>query len=172
MDASSAILVAIAVVVVGVGVGVVALGLIVRRSKSRGGHRPAPSPDFEALERSDLFELFHVIPRRFSNHPAIDCLNDRGGFDFEHARNTLMLPVDQALADKLGLSVYTDTPLPAYVEGVQGQLDRIWGSQDAVAARNGDEAAVGRIADRIYGLADVMKAGLVNGDLIADVKRL
>lgn len=169
MGVSSTTLVVLAIVV-GV-IGVVALGLVIRRSKSRSGRRPSPSPDFEALERSGLFALFHVIPRRFSTHPAIDSLDDRGGFDFDHARNTLMLPVEQALADKLGLSVYTDTPLPAYLEGVRGQLDRIWASEDAVAARNGDEAAAGRVADRIYVLADVMKAGLVNGDLIADVKR-
>lgn len=169
MGVSSTALVVLAVAVA--AIGVVALGLVIRRSKPRGGHRPPPSPDFEALERSGLFALFHVIPRRFSNHPVIDFLDDRGGFDFDHARNTLMLPVDQTLADKLGLSVYSDTPLPAYIEGVQGQLDRIWGSEDASAARNGDEAAAGRVADRIYALADVMKAGLVNGDLIADVKR-
>lgn len=159
------------IIVVGVLIGVIMLGLMVRRSRSRGTPRSSPPVDFDALERSEQFALFHIVPQQFSPHPLIAFLTAREVFDFEGARNTLFLPKEQALADKLGISVYSDTPLSSYIEGVQGQLDRIWLSNDGVAAQDGDEAAAARLSDRTGALIDTLKAGLVNGDLMVDVKR-
>lgn len=151
-------------------VGVVILGLMVRRSMSQRHHSPTAAPDVDAPEKSEQFKPFHIISSQFSDHPLLDFLGQRGLFDTDDHRNVLMLPVKQELATELGISVYSDTPLPAYIEGLRGQLDKIWESADSDAARTGDTKATQRVADKVKGLCDTLKAGLVNGDLIVDVK--
>lgn len=58
-------------------------------------------------------------------------LMDRGLFDLNELRNTLMLPVDQELANKMRISVYSDNPSLAYTNGISDQLERFWNSTEA-----------------------------------------
>lgn len=150
-------------------VSMVMLGLIAKLSMSRKASQP--SRKLDATDQEVLFEPFRIIPRQFENHPLIEFLSARDRFDIESAQNTLMLPVRQTLADELRISVYSDNPLPSYLEGVQGQLDKRWHSEDGMAAQNGDPLALDRLADDLILLTNTIRAGLVNGDVVVDVKR-
>lgn len=148
---------------------IVVLGLIGKLSISRNASQPSRTLD--AVDQEVLFEPFRIIPKQLESHPLIELLSARDRFDFESAQNTLMLPVRQALADKLRLSVYSDNPLPSYLEGVENQLNKRWHSEDGIAAQNGDPLALDRISDDLLLLTDTIRAGLVNGDVVVDVQR-
>ncbi|WSG77391.1 hypothetical protein U8P80_30985 (plasmid) [Rhizobium beringeri] len=157
---------------VGVAAFSVARKITALRSGQRSSAKASKAIDIEALNESGAFKLFHVIPLRFSGHPMIALLVDRGLFDFNELRNTLMLPVDQELANKMQISVYSDDPLLAYTNGISAQLERFWNSTEGVAARAGDSSAIEHIAKETYRFAATVRAGLINGDVFVDVKEM
>jgi len=123
------------------------------------------------LESSQLFKLFHIIPISMSSHPLIAMLLEGGEFNFDDGRNTLMLPLDYKLANRMGISVYSDDPIAGYMDGLTGKLYEIWNSPAAAAARAGDISAREEVCEGTYQLAGIMRIGLINGDLLADYRQ-
>jgi hypothetical protein len=129
-----------------------------------------PSYDqLEELARQRVFKPQYVIPIQLSNHPVLVLLKDHGLLDLRSNANQLMLPVDRELAQSMRLPRYAETPLPSYLEGVSGQLDRVWATAEANGANSGDKDALLRAADDVIGLQNILKAALINGDVqVAD----
>jgi hypothetical protein len=123
---------------------------------------------YSKLERSRLFELFHIVPISFSSHPLIAFLMEDEKFRFDDPRNTLMLPLGRELANKMGTAVYTKNPCQSYVVGLTSVLDKFWAAADGVAAGNGDPSAAERIAQQTFYLVLTMRNALINRDLLPD----
>lgn len=155
---------------IGIATFSVARKITALRSGQRSSAKAIKAIDIEALHESGAFKLFHVIPSQFSSHPMIALLAERGLFDLNEMRNTLMLPVDQELANKMQISAYSDNPSLAYNNGISAQLERFWNSTEGVAARAGDSSAIEHLAKEIYRFAATVRAGLINGDVFVDVK--
>lgn len=120
---------------------------------------------FSKLEASNLFDLFYIVPTGCLSHPLMSLMIENGKFRRDDPRNTIMLPIDHGLAAKLGVSIYSEDPCDAYVEGLIGWLDRIWDSPDGLAARSGNPSAEERIAEATFSVIVTIRAALVNGDL-------
>ena len=116
-----------------------------------------------------VFQGHHVIEQQaFRNSPLLRALSRSDLFDLHGPRNMLNLPADQALAAKMGLSPHPGGPLGAYTDELATVLSDLQMSPDGQATLRGDQAAAQRIAARVNGLSDTLKAGLVNGDLVSN----
>jgi hypothetical protein len=88
-----------------------------------------------------------------------------GKFDVQAPSNRLYLPTDQELAAELKITPHTGYHPESYREVVPRVLGDLQGSEDGALARNGNEEAQSRLADRLASLRDAMKAAVANGDL-------
>lgn len=121
---------------------------------------------------TEVFRGHHIIERRgvFPRSELLQALADPELrlFEIDGARNMLNLPVDRALATRLGVSPHPGGPLGGYTNGLLQELDRLQNTVDGQATLRGDRAAAQRIADRVTTLTDTMRAGLINGDLVTN----
>lgn len=116
-----------------------------------------------------VFQGHHVIEQAaYARSELLQVLSERGLFELHGPRNILNLPADKALAAQMGLSPHPGGPLGAYTDELAAALERLEISPDGQATLLGDQAAAQRIAARVNGLADTLKVGLVNGDLVSN----
>lgn len=121
------------------------------------------------MSDTPVFQGHHVIEQAaYSRSELLQALSERGLFDLHGPRNILNLPADKALAAQMGLSPHPGGPLGAYTDELAAALQRLEISPDGQATLLGDQAAAQRIAARVNGLTDTLKAGLVNGDLVSN----
>ena len=93
-------------------------------------------------------------------------LEAAGQFDVDGSFNRLYLPIERALAEKLGCSQFSDDPLPSYRDGMLEQLKSIEDSPDGRAALSGDLEATARVVEAISKLQAIIKVALTNGDVV------
>lgn len=116
-----------------------------------------------------VFQGHHVIEQAtFDRSALLRSLMRQGLFDMNGPGNMLNLPVDRALAARLGLSPHPGGPLGEYSKGLLGVLDELQKSGDGQLAMRGDRAAAERVAAKVHELSTTMKAALVDGDLISN----
>nr|WP_268968665.1 AHH domain-containing protein [Nitratireductor aquimarinus] len=119
-----------------------------------------------------MHQEHHIIERQaFGKSGLLKELSKRNLLNLDSPRNLLNLPQSKELAAKLGVSPHQGGPLKAYSEGLAGQLQRLQGTKDYRAMLSGDKAAGQRLAGRVNGLMDTLKAGLVNGDLYTNTPK-
>ncbi|MCV0380518.1 AHH domain-containing protein [Nitratireductor sp.] len=124
------------------------------------------------MTKTNLHQEHHIIERQaFGKSGLLKELSKRNLFNLDSPRNLLNLPQSRDLAAKLGVSPHQGGPLKAYSEGLAGQLQRLQGTKDYRAMLSGDKAAGQRLAGRVNGLMDTLKAGLVNGDLYTNTPK-
>ncbi|CAN0653889.1 protein of unknown function [Nitratireductor aquimarinus] len=124
------------------------------------------------MTKINLHQEHHIIERQaFGKSGLLKELSKRNLLNLDSPRNLLNLPQSRDLAAKLGVSPHQGGPLKAYSEGLAGQLQRLQGTKDYRAMLSGDKAAAQRLAGRVNGLMDTLKAGLVNGDLYTNTPK-
>ena len=115
------------------------------------------------------FQGHHIIEQQaFRDSPLLRKLSSYDLFELDGPRNMLNLPADRALAAQLDVSPHPGGPLGEYSKGLRDALDDLADTVDGQATLRGDQAAAQRIAVRVNGLTDTLKAGLVNGDLLTN----
>jgi hypothetical protein len=113
------------------------------------------------------FKPLLILPKEMEHHPMLRLLKARGAFDsFMDPVNTLMLPTDEALAKEMSLPRYVDHYFSSYIDGVYGELDRIWGKVNQRSAQEGDTRTIALIEESVHELCNTLRAAIVNGDLI------
>ena len=121
------------------------------------------------MSDTPIFQGHHIIEQQaFRDSPLLRKLSSFGLFDLDDPRNMLNMPADRALAAELGVSPHRGRPLGEYSNGLRDALDDLADTVDGQAVLRGDQAAAQRIAVRVNGLTDTLKAGLVNGDLLTN----
>ena len=116
-----------------------------------------------------VFQGHHVVEQKtFKASDLVKKLSQEELFDLHGLRNLVVLPADQTLAARMGLSPHTGGPLSAYTDELAATLRDLEISPDGQATLRGDQAAAKRIAARVHDLTDTLKAGLVNGDLLTN----
>lgn len=118
---------------------------------------------------SPVFQGHHVIEQAaYERSALLKALTRHGLYDLHGPGNMLNLPVDRALAARLGLSPHPGGPLGEYSRGLQDTLAELQKSADGQAAMRGDRAAAQRVAAKVHDLTNTMKTALVNGDLVSN----
>lgn len=120
----------------------------------------------DASEQDPLFDnQFTIDTFIFERSALVKTLHGAGLFDIDSPNNQLFLPVDKALADKLGCSQFSAQPVEAYYEGMLEHLKRIEDSADGQAAMQLEAGALQRAAESVEKLQLTVKVALINGDL-------
>ncbi|MFP7147177.1 hypothetical protein P0990_19535, partial [Xanthomonas hortorum pv. gardneri] len=113
-----------------------------------------------------LFQGHHALEQQvFAEDPLLQALVESGRFHKDVATNLINLPSDRALAHTLGVSPHSGGPLRAYKTGTMLALSDLASTKDGMAALNGDEGALDRMAMKVQRLSDAAQVALVNGEL-------
>ncbi|MCC8597085.1 hypothetical protein LN475_10480, partial [Xanthomonas vesicatoria] len=113
-----------------------------------------------------LFQDHHNIEQQtLKNSELLDELQRAGKFDIHAPENRLFLPANPAFAQTMGITPHSGGPLGAYQYGLLDHLEDLYASRDGQAMLEGDPAAMDRVVQRVEGLRDTVKVGLINGDL-------
>lgn len=113
-----------------------------------------------------LFQGHHALEQQvFAEDPLLQALVESGRFHKDVATNLINLPSDRALAHTLGVSPHSGGPLRAYKTGTMLALSDLASTKDGIAALNGDEGALDRMAMKVQRLSDAAQVALVNGEL-------
>ncbi|MGQ5273823.1 XVIPCD domain-containing protein [Xanthomonas arboricola pv. corylina] len=122
-----------------------------------------------------VFRGHHIFEQvAYKDSQLLQELAKRGLFDLHGEGNILNLPVDRALAAKMGISPHGGGPLAGYSEELATLLKDLENTPDGKATlgklgtRQQQAAAAERMGARIADLDHTLRAGLVNGDLFTN----
>ncbi|MCC8538905.1 hypothetical protein ACDH70_21950 [Xanthomonas axonopodis pv. poinsettiicola] len=114
-----------------------------------------------------IFSMQVIIDHEVcSKSSLLRYLEERGLFDVDAPINGLYLPNDPMFAQELGCACFSSNPIPAYKEGMLGELQRIELSPDGQTMMAGDATSAQRVVDAVTRLQATIKVALINGDLV------
>jgi len=120
------------------------------------------------MATSPILWNHHILPQAFGRHQVIQLL---GGQDaiIKSPRNRIYLPSDAGLANQMGVSPHPGGPLDAYTKGVCKFLEQQLNSAEFRSAfATGDTVARNRLAANMKDFQDVVRVGLINGDVFTN----
>jgi hypothetical protein len=122
-----------------------------------------------------VFRGHHIFEQAaFKESRLLQELAKRGLFDLHGEGNILNLPVDKALAAKMGISPHGGGPLAGYSDELATLLKDLESTPDGRATLGElgtpqqQAAAAERMGARVANLDHTLRAGLVNGDLVTN----
>lgn len=122
-----------------------------------------------------VFRGHHIVEQAaFKESRLLQELAKRGLFDLHGDGNILNLPVDRALAAKMGISPHGGGPLAGYSDELATLLRDLENTPDGKATLGElgtpqqQAAAAERMGARVANLDHTLRAGLVNGDLVTN----
>lgn len=122
-----------------------------------------------------VFRGHHIFEQAaFKESRLLQELAKRGLFDLHGEGNILNLPVDRALAAKMGISPHGGGPLAGYSDELATLLKDLENTPDGKATLGElgtpqqQAAAAERMGARVANLDHTLRAGLVNGDLVTN----
>ena len=112
-----------------------------------------------------ILQSHHVIEKvQLESNELLQRLKDAKLFDMDSPRNRLYLPVDGQLADDMESTPHRGRTRSTYHDGLKDVLDGLMEEADWQAAKNGDEAALKRLAGKVEAIQDTLKVAMINGD--------
>lgn len=112
-----------------------------------------------------ILQSHHVIEKvQLESNELLQRLKEAKLFDMDSPRNRLYLPVDGQLADDMESTPHRGRTRSTYHDGLNDVLNDLMEKSDWQDAKNGDEAALKRLAGKVEAMQDTLKVALINGD--------
>ena len=112
-----------------------------------------------------ILQSHHVIEQvQLESNELLKRLKESKLFDMDSSRNRLYLPVDGQLADDMASTPHRGRTRSTYHDGLNEVLNDLMERSDWQAAKNGDDAALRRLAGKVDAIQDTLKVAMINGD--------